>query len=160
MNERARPIWRETAEVLGVLGVVGSVIFVALEIRQNTNAVRSATIQAISEQSYDSNYRLAENADLLALLLKANNREPLTDSERFQLSTFWNAILRLNQNRYQQFRLGVLDTDTLFEVGGRSSFYQSPFFAEFWGETKQNHSVEFQRFIEECVISRCDVVPL
>jgi hypothetical protein len=160
MNERARPIWRETAEVIGVLGVVGSVIFVALEIRQNTDAVRSATIQAISEQSFDSNFRLAENPDLLALMLKADNQEPLTDSERFQLFTLLNAILRLNQNRYQQFRLGVLDTATLFEVGGRSSVYQGFIFAEYWEETKQNHSVEFQRFIEECVISECDAVPL
>ncbi len=153
-------IWRETAEVLGVIGVIATLIFVALEIRQNTSAVRSATIQAISEQSYDSNYRLAENPDLLALIRKSNNQEPLTESERDQLFTLWNAILRLNQNRYQQFRLGVLDNATIFEVGGRSSSYQGSSFAEYWEATKQSHSVEFQGFVEECVISECDAVPL
>ncbi len=153
-------IWRETAEVLGVIGVIATLIFVAFEIRQNTSAVRSATIQAISEQSYDSNYRLAENPDLLALIRKSDNQEPLTESERDQIFTWWNAILRLNQNRYQQFRLGVLDDATIFEVGGRSSVYQGSSFAEYWEATKQSHSVEFQRFVEECVISECDAVPL
>ncbi len=153
-------IWRETAEVLGVIGVIATLIFVALEIRQNTSAVRSATVQAISEQSFDVNMRLAEEPDLLALMRKADNQEPLTDSERDRLFTLWNAILRLNQNRFQQFRLGVLDDTTLFEVGGRNRSYQGSSFAEYWEATKQNHSVEFQRFIEECVISQCDAVPL
>lgn len=153
-------IWRETAEVLGVIGVIATLIFVALEIRQNTSAVRSATVQAISEQSFDVNMRLAEEPDLLALMRKADNQEPLTDSERDRLFTLWNAILRLNQNRFQQFRLGVLDDATIFEVGGRNSSYQGASFAEYWEATKQNHSVEFQRFVEECVISECDAVPL
>ena len=41
--------WKGLIEILGILGVIGSLIFVALEIRQNTNALRSATIQAIGE---------------------------------------------------------------------------------------------------------------
>ena len=153
-------IWRETAEVLGVIGVIATLIFVALEIRQNTSAVRSATVQAISEQSFDVNMRLAEEPDLLVLMRKADNQEPLTDSERDRLFTLWNAILRLNQNRFQQFRLGVLDDTTIFEVGGRNSSYQGSSFTEYWAATKQNHSVEFQRFVEDCVISECDAVLL
>ena len=159
MNERARPIWRETAEVIGVLGVISSLIFVALEIRQNTNAVRSATIQAISGLSFESNMRMAENPELLALWRKSNNQEPLSDSERDQLFAVWSAVLRLNQNRFQQFRLGVLDDATLFEMGGRNRIYQGNSFAEFWEATKPSYSVEYQRFIDECVISRCDTVP-
>ncbi len=41
-------IWKETAEVLGVLGVIASMIFIGIEIRQNTNAVHGATLQAVS----------------------------------------------------------------------------------------------------------------
>ena len=159
MNERARPIWRETAEVIGVLGVIGSLIFVALEVRQNTNAVRSATIQAIAEQSFDLNLRTAETPELLGLWRKSNNQEPLTESERDQLRALWSATIRLNQNRYQQFRLGVLNEATLFEVGGRNPLYQGDSFAEFWEPRKQDYSVDFRRFIEACVVSRCDAVP-
>ena len=145
---KANWIRKETAEILGVLGVIASLIFVALEIRQNTSAVRSATIQAISEGSHDSNYRLAENPDLLAIIRKADSLEPLTIGERDRLFSLYTAIMRLNQNRFQQLRLGVLDEDTLFQVGGRGRFYRGPFFAEYWAETRQDHSVEFQEFVE------------
>jgi hypothetical protein len=37
---------RGIAEILGIFGVIGSRVFVALEIRQNADAVRSATIRA------------------------------------------------------------------------------------------------------------------
>ena len=50
--EKREAKWKMVGSVLGGLGVIGSLVFVALEIRQNTEAVRSATIQAISEQSF------------------------------------------------------------------------------------------------------------
>lgn len=46
--------WRDLTEILGVIGVVGSLIFVAFQIQQNTNAVRSATIQEILPLSQDT----------------------------------------------------------------------------------------------------------
>ncbi len=58
--------WKVVGSVLGGLGVIGSLVFVALQIRQNTEAVRSATIQAISEQSFEAVAQLVENPDLRA----------------------------------------------------------------------------------------------
>jgi len=41
-------------QVIGAIAVVISLIYVALQIRQNTNAVRSATAQDCSSQPYGS----------------------------------------------------------------------------------------------------------
>ena len=49
--EAKKPKWKLLGQLLGALGVILSLIFVAWEIRQNTEAVKSATIQAISDQS-------------------------------------------------------------------------------------------------------------
>ncbi len=43
--------WRVFAEVTGMAGVIATLVFVAMEIRQNTAAVKSAAIQAIAAQS-------------------------------------------------------------------------------------------------------------
>ena len=141
-------IWKETAEVLGVLGVIASLIFVAFEIRQNTNAVQSATIQAISEQSFELTLRSAENAELLAIMRKAEDGESLSVPERDQLSAVYRALMVLNMNRLAQMELGVLDENTVFAVGGRGPGYRSPFFAEFWAESRHRYSPEFIEFVE------------
>ena len=52
-------------EVISALAVVASLVFVGLEIRQNTAAQRSQTRQAIADQFADLTMRLSENTELL-----------------------------------------------------------------------------------------------
>ena len=58
-------------ELIGLLGVVSSLVFVGIEIRQNTSAIKGATRQTIAEQINDltltsiaSDERLAKNCIL------------------------------------------------------------------------------------------------
>ena len=58
-------IWKETAEIVGALGVIATLIFVAFEIRQNTDAVRSSTVQDISRWSYDATVLQIEYPEII-----------------------------------------------------------------------------------------------
>ena len=145
-----RPNWRGLAEVLGIVSVVGSLIFVALEIRQNTAAVRSATIQAISEQSYDNGITLAENAELRAAI-RAAQTNSLTDDQREQLDYLLGATLRLQQNRYLQSRLGILDEETLLEIGTQEA-YRNAYFADYWRRNRAVYSEGFREYIERRIV--------
>lgn len=140
--------WKVVGSVLGGLGVIGSLVFVALEIRQNTAAVRSATIQAISEQSFTAVAQLVENADLRAAYEAATTGTDLTPEQRFHLRMFYLGIMRIQQNRYLQSQLGVLDLRSLLFVGGRGGAYSLPFFAEYWAEDRDQYPAEFQEFVE------------
>ena len=41
---------KETIEILGILAIIGSLIFVGIEIRQNSLQIKSSTYQSVSEQ--------------------------------------------------------------------------------------------------------------
>ena len=140
--------WKGAGEALGTVAVIGSLIFVALEVRQNTNAVRSSLIQAISEQSYAATVLAIENADLRAAGLAESNGEDLTDDQRSLLSTYFAAAMRIQQNRFLQAQLGILDEDILLQLGGRGGFYRRPIFAEIWAESKDTYAEDFQEFVE------------
>ena len=43
-------IWKETAEVIGVLGIIASIVFLGYEMRQNTIAVRSEASLGLQNQ--------------------------------------------------------------------------------------------------------------
>ena len=60
MSESARALSRWT-EAIGIIGVIASLIFVGIEIRQNTQAVRGATYQSLTESSMELLFRLAED---------------------------------------------------------------------------------------------------
>lgn len=80
---RASLGWRSIAEILGIIGVIGSLVFVALEIRQNTDAVRSATIQGVLDQSFAVNLPPVDNRGLRDALYLAPDE--LNDDQRRQL---------------------------------------------------------------------------
>ena len=111
--------WQNTVEILGVIGVIGSLIFVALEIRQNTDAVRSSTIQAIAELSYDSTITLVNNAELRAARIAAQSGD-MTQDQISQLDSWYGALMRIQQNRLLQAQLGILDIEDAMQIGGRA----------------------------------------
>ena len=50
---------RRTAELIGLFGVMASLIFVGLEIRQNAAATRAATAQEVTSAFRDLNLAMA-----------------------------------------------------------------------------------------------------
>src|SRR5512139_68482 len=112
--------WKDVIEMAGVFGVIGSLIFVAFQIRQNTRAIESSTIEAILSHSYDAVVLTVENADLRAAQVAACNGA-LTGDQREQLIAYYRALLRLQLNRYFQVQLGILDEETALALGGRAT---------------------------------------
>ena len=144
-------IWKETAEIVGALGVIASLIFVALEIRQNTDAVRSATVQDISRWSYDASLVVLEIPELLAAREAACSGN-LSQQQRIQLTVYYAALLRIQMNRYQQSQLGILDEDFALNLGGRGGAYANPFFPEAWSLMKNEFDPGFQEFVEREIL--------
>ena len=147
-------------QVVAALGVVLSLVFVGFEVRQNTKAVRGATLQAISDQAFDFAISLVQDDDwirIITFLEQGGRLEELDpeDQTRFQ----WGAVasVRVMENRYRQVRLGVLDAAELEVGGGRSntSWYHSQHFLDYWQSRDQNRewSSDFVEFMETEVLS-------
>jgi len=77
-----------TISLLANVGVIAGIVFLGFELRQNTNAIRGATVQAIADQSYDSSMRVAENAELRAAI-RAGREGTLTQDQEMQLNVFY-----------------------------------------------------------------------
>ena len=58
---------RQYIEILGLLSVIASLLFVGVEIRQNTTAIRGATQQDISYQISEI-YKIAVENEKIALI--------------------------------------------------------------------------------------------
>jgi hypothetical protein len=144
-------IWKETAEVIGVLGVIATLIFVALEIRQNTDAVRSATVQDISRWSYDATLLLLDYPELVGAR-EAGCSGSVSEDQRISLFVYYTALIRIQLNRFQQAQLGILDEEVALNLGGRGGAYRNPYFAEVWSGLKDEFSAGFVEFVERELI--------
>jgi len=142
---KASWIWKETAEVLGVLGVIASMIFVGVEIRQNTYAVHGATLQAVSQQSLDLVMAGLDNPELRSAFDAASSNQ-LSPEQRDLIGWFISAKLRADENRFRQVELGILDPSTYLHLSTHGA-YRTPYFAEYWAQSKHVYAADFQQFV-------------
>ena len=84
------------AEAVGIVSIVVSLLFVGYELRQNTKALSSQAILDVAAINSEQFNLVSENAELAALILKAEANQPLTEVERFQYTYYlyntWNTF--------------------------------------------------------------------
>ncbi len=97
------------AELVGAIGVVASLFYVASQIRRNSSALEAATNQAVSDSTQQRLLAPAQSSDLAAAIANAHgDYEGLTPTERTQLTFFSRATFRGIQNTFFQHRQGLL----------------------------------------------------
>ena len=140
-------------ESLTTLGVVLSLIFVALEIRANTEAVRGATIQGIADQYLQITIASMETPEVRSGWAKAaaGRADELTLDEEIALNWYYNGILRIAENRFRQVELSLIDFDV---VSGGAPEFRSPFFRIYWEARRSLYSADFAAHVDR------DLLPL
>ena len=95
-------------ETLAALGLIASMIFVGLEIRQNTVAARAATRQAISDVDLEYLSATLDPQTLLAAELKLESGLDLSPDEHFILVERQHVNFRIFENAFYQNQIGLL----------------------------------------------------
>jgi hypothetical protein len=82
-------VWKETAEVIGVLGIIVSIVFLTMELRQNNELMEAdvrATVLTMMTEIWTS---AVEDPSLGATAIKDRKGETLTDEEELRLNAMW-----------------------------------------------------------------------
>ena len=83
---------RNTLELVGFVSVIASLIFVGMEIRQNTTAVRGSTNQAISDQATELYLAMATDRNIARLTVKLYEGALREDFDPVDASNGWHCI--------------------------------------------------------------------
>ena len=127
-------------QVLSALAVVLSLIFVGLQIKQNTEAERATTRQALADGSRDVVLALATNPSLAEAFYQLfpipNSKGPhyrqMTPTDSAVAETFAYALVRNAENVFLQYHEGVIDQSVLKTYYFESPRWRTPQFARYW----------------------------
>ena len=137
-------------EGLGIVSVIGSLIFVGLEISQNTAAVRGATQQEISYQVSEM-YKIGAENDKIASIMSRSyqgmTKEELSDTDYLQFWLFSMMGYRRVENIYLQYKNGLLTEDAFSRIG--MGIYRTKIVREIWDERREDFEPDFADFFEE-----------
>jgi hypothetical protein len=151
----------KVGRALAVIGLIGSLGLVAFEIRANTNAVVSQTLQSLAEQQTDLSLLGVENPELReAYGLASDDQVDDLTYEQVQLLTwFYTGVMRITENRYRQYQLGTLSAEALSQLGAKGSLFRNPFFAVFWPTQEGMHSADFTTYVQQELLPLGDEPP-
>jgi len=142
---------KEIIEILGILAIIGSLIFVGIEIRQNSVEIRGSTHQTISEQVTKLYMTIAGDERLSKLVseMMANEelRNELNATDQLSLDFIVLTGLRRIENIYLQQLDGILSDKAFDRIG--LEFYRAQYARQSWEKYKTGFDSAFIDFFEE-----------
>ena len=142
---------RTIVEIFGLTSVISSLIFVGVEISQNTKAVRGATHQSVSDQVSEYYLTIASDKRLadLAALSRTNgiSRDEFSEGDRLSLDLVIMTGVRRIENIYMQHKNGILGDDAFKMIGMNS--YRSIYARDAWDDWKDGFDADFISFFEK-----------
>ena len=143
-------------QVIGAVAVVVSLFYVAHQIRQNTNAVRSATAQAVHEH-FANWYQLVAADSELSKIVATGLRDygSLSEEERVRFIATFMSFLSYSQNAFLKWREKLLAPplwmgwelvimNLVCAPGGKA----------FWKDRGYMFGEEFRRHVEDDLMKR------
>lgn len=149
---------RVVAELIGALAVLLGLIFVGLELRQNTAAVQASTLQGLVDLSTTYLIDTSLDQDFLSVLSRAQeDLDQLTDIEELQLQRLIRSQWTRYQSAYRHWRRGSLSDEdweqylnSICDAPGsiRGSF--KPIHERFWHVDQVFLTDDFVAYVESC----------
>lgn len=145
------------AELVGAVGVIASLAYLALQIRQNTQhidfntrAIRSSTFQNFSDTFGGFEDLLLENEDLGRVWIAGISGElEAHDGERIQFNNLAHKFFRMYEVLFLQYQSGLVET-SLFESAHRfpDQLLMRRGLRSYWANNRRRYSDEFVGYIE------------
>jgi hypothetical protein len=138
------------SQIVGVVAVLASLIFVGLQIRQNTRALKATSHHAVTDSFNAINNLIVSDPKMARLWrLGMAGMEGFDEDERVSFSFMALAYMRIFETLYYQYSNGTLDKK-LFDAELKTLKWSvtNPGFRAWWAVNPISLSAEFRAFID------------
>jgi len=128
--------------IIGGIAVIISLIYLAVETKQNTSAMKSASFHQVRVSFSDIPMTLAQNPELVSILTRVNSdAESLTKEEILRYEMILLTIMRRAESAYFQSKEGSLVLESWRGISETCKTALSDNIALLWWE-RTNHRFE------------------
>ncbi len=145
---------KEIRETIGVTALVLSLIFVGLEMRQNTRLLQAQTRDAITSKQLETvSWVATDQQNSRVFRVGWDSMETLTPDEEWQYATLVQGIMREWENSHYQAGLGLFTRE---EIEARQEAWcqnmiSSSGFRDVWDQQRLRYAASFRAVIDNFV---------
>jgi hypothetical protein len=142
-------------EILGALAVVISLIFVGVQINENTRATKSAMASAMVDTSSAWYVELGNSEEASSVLFFfLTDPDSLTDAQRFQATMNLHGLFLVFQNSFYLVEEGTLETEVLHSLTQVvDGVKEQPGLLLYWKQRRYTFSEQFQNYVDSILAS-------
>jgi hypothetical protein len=96
----------DLSEILSSIAILITLIYLTVEISQNTEALYAQSRQQILTSAQTELFDLAHNPEIVKNIIKT---EPLTEDENIKLTVTFTAWMRVREFSWLQYQSGIID---------------------------------------------------
>jgi hypothetical protein len=143
----------ELTQLLGGIGVIASMIYIGIQIRNNARAVRAATYQQISVISLQGWHSLGHNGETTGIMLRGmDDFFCLSRVEKARFRFIMMGYVKGFENAWFQFNIGPLrEGDWKAMTADVHSFFSTPGTHAAWPMVKNRFNEEFTAYVDGVV---------
>ncbi len=137
-------------EFLGGIAVILTLVYLAIQIRQNTTSVRVSSFQSVTSQIADLNLAVLEHEEVAAIVNSGDEKlDELSQSDGRRYACYQSAWFRHYENLHYQNTLGMLP-DQHWRAFQRllSNRMRRPGVASWWEQGNLAFSRDFREVVE------------
>jgi hypothetical protein len=145
------------AQAATVLVGIPSLIYFAVQLREQTRERRQEAMNALAVQWGDLTKALHENAEFAALFLRGvQSFHDLDAVSKLRFSAFQNRFFKNFEGMYYSRREGILTTDLWNEIERTMSDFLAYEGVRQWWETRKHWHTETFAGVVDGIIAKCD----
>ena len=144
-------VWKETAEVLGVVGIIAGIVFLGFELRQN-NELMEAEARFNRLSAVTDTWRfIADQGDLAEIWGRFDNNEAISIVEQRRIQAQIMSVFVLLEWTFREMDEDSTDLNQVRIVQLRT-FAGSALWNQTWEERKTSFDPEFVQWMQSNVV--------
>jgi hypothetical protein len=141
------------AEIVGGIAVIVSLVYLAIQVRQNTASVRNSTLQSNTALWSSLLSSLAQPGAVEAYVAGMTGKEDIKPIHYTQFFLLCRGLFIAFENQYYQYRQGALDRETYrgYERSISQQLLAFPGFRAWWQQSRAVFSPAFVSHVDEMI---------
>ena len=126
--------WSAIAEIFGAVAIVMTLLYLAIQTKQNTQAIEASAARDIARDEVAAISAVVADPEIFLLF----DRDELTEADAIKLHAFLAVFTRAQENYWTQYELGVIEESRLLRYQTAFSMMLSNERNRNWWESQKN----------------------
>ena len=136
-------------EVLGALAVVITLMYLALQLKENAKGLRVQSLNETFRERSEMMRELQDMSSIGGIMAKAVGEDEMTDHERSAARIYLNRVCAVSDKLHYLHSIGAADDFNFASFRPQLKFFVgTSFFSEWWAESGGQFSSGFRTYVE------------